>query len=57
MGEEMDNVEKTTWAVLGAILVGSIGLFFKDAWDDAQEQAEEAANPRVRWTDKNRWED
>jgi hypothetical protein len=38
------------------IVFGSMGVFFKGAWDDAQQQVEEAADPHVRWTDAARWE-
>lgn len=53
----MDNVNKTGLTLLAAIGVGLISLFLKDVWDDAKEQAHEAANPRQPWRDKNRWED
>lgn len=43
-------------ALMVAFAVGAAGVFLKGAWDDAKEQAEEAANPPYRWTDKNRWE-
>jgi hypothetical protein len=55
-GEEMDNLEKAVWTGMAALFVGLAGAFFKSAWDDAKEQAEEAANPRVRWTDAARWD-
>lgn len=48
--------EKTVKAVMLALLAVPVGLFLKGAWDDAKEQAEEAANPHVRWTDAARWE-
>lgn len=41
---------------IGAVIALGIGAFLKSAWDDAQKQAEETANPPYRWTDKNRWE-
>lgn len=52
----MEKEEKTVLAVgvaFGAVLVT---IFLKSAWNDAKKQAEEAANPPFRWTDKNRWE-
>lgn len=48
---------KAVGTLIAAIFVGTAAHFLKDAWDDAKEQAEEAANPRERWTDKNRFED
>lgn len=47
---------KTFKAVILALVAVPVGLFLKSAWDDAEKQAEEAANPRVRWTDAARWE-
>lgn len=52
----MEKEEKTVLAVFVAIGVGLVGIFLKSAWNDAKKQAEEAANPPFRWTDKNRWE-
>lgn len=43
-------------ALMVALVVGAVGVFLKGAWDDAQEQIQEAANPPYRWSDKNRWE-
>lgn len=48
--------DKTLKVLLVAFAVGTVGVFLKSAWNDAKEQAEEAANPPYRWTDKNRWE-
>lgn len=48
--------EKKVWVVCAAIGVGMLGLFLKSTWNEAKKQAEEAANPPFRWTDKNRWE-
>lgn len=42
--------------VMGALVTALVASFLKNAWDDAQKQAYEAANPRVRWTDAARWE-
>lgn len=50
----MEN--KTLKVLLAAFAVGVVGVFLRGAWNDAKEQAEEAANPAYRWTDKNRWE-
>ncbi|HEX9227871.1 MAG TPA: hypothetical protein VF885_14700 [Arthrobacter sp.] len=44
--------DKTIKTLLVALVVGAVGVFFKTAWDDA----EEAAEPSYRWFDKNRWE-
>ncbi|WP_142036629.1 hypothetical protein [Arthrobacter sp. SLBN-100] len=54
--EDMDNFEKAVWTGMAAIFVGLAGAFLKSAWDDAEKQAEEAANPHIRWTDGTRWE-
>lgn len=43
-------------ALVVALAAVPVGMFLKGAWDDAKKQAEEAANPPYRWTDKNRWE-
>jgi hypothetical protein len=48
--------DKTVKRLVLLSAVGAVGMFLKGAWDDAKEQAVEAANPRFRWTDKNRWE-
>lgn len=48
--------DKTLKAVMLALLAVPVGLFLKSAWGDAKEQAEEAANPHVRWFDENRWD-
>jgi hypothetical protein len=48
--------DKTFKAVMIALVAVPVSLFLKSAWDDAKAQAEEAANPRVRWTDAARWE-
>jgi hypothetical protein len=55
-GEDMENFEKAVWTGMGVLVAMALGGFFKNAWDDAKKQAEEAANPRVRWTDAARWE-
>lgn len=47
---------KTVKRLVLLIAAGAVGMFLKGAWVDAKEQAEEAANPQFRWTDKNRWE-
>jgi hypothetical protein len=48
--------DKTGKELMVLLAVGAGGVFLKNAWDDAKKQAEKAANPRSRWTDKNRWE-
>lgn len=52
----MENFDKAVWTGMGVLVAVALGGFFKNAWDDAKAQAEEAANPRVRWTDAARWE-
>lgn len=52
----MEKEEKTVLAVFAVIGVGLVTIFLKSAWNDAKKEAEEAANPPFRWTDKNRWE-
>ena len=52
----MENFDKVAWTGMAAVAAVLVGSFFKEAWNDAQKQAEEAANPRVRWTDAGRWE-
>lgn len=54
IGFGMDD--KTGKAMIVFLAVGAVGIFLKSAWDDAKNQAKEAANLRPRWTDKNRWE-
>lgn len=56
MGEDMENFDKAVWTGMAAVAAVLVGSFFKEAWNDAQKQAKEAANPRVRWTDAARWE-
>jgi len=56
LGEDMENFDKVAWTGMAAVAAVLVGSFFKEAWNDAQKQAEEAANPRVRWTDAGRWE-
>ena len=48
--------DKTVKALMVALFAVPVGIFLKSAWDEAKKQAAEAANPRPRWTDKNRWE-
>jgi hypothetical protein len=48
--------DKSVKALLALAFVAAAGMFVKGAWANARAQAEEAANPRVRWTDANRWE-
>ena len=55
MGAGVQDKKFTT--LLIAMVAVPVGMFLKSVWDDAKEQAEEAANPHVRWFDKNRWED
>lgn len=47
---------KTFKALMLALVAVPVALFLKGAWGDAKEQAEEAANPHVRWFDENRWD-
>jgi hypothetical protein len=42
--------------LVGIVAALVVGPFLKGAWDNAQKEAEEAAHPPFRWTDKNRWE-
>lgn len=56
IGEDMDNFEKVAWTGVAALFALAARSFFKSAWNDAKAQAEEAANPRTRWTDAARWE-
>lgn len=44
--------DKTIMTLMAAVVVGAVGLFFKGAWNDAEEDAK----PSYRWFDKNRWE-
>jgi cytochrome c-type biogenesis protein CcmH/NrfF len=46
--------DKTFKAVMIALVAVPVGLFLRSAWGDAKEQAEEAANRHVRWTDEAR---
>jgi hypothetical protein len=52
-----DRTFKVVMGAMAAVALVPVGQFLKSAWDDAKEQADEAANPRQPWTDKNRWED
>ena len=55
-GGRMELSGKAAMTVMGALVTALVASFLKNAWDDAQKQAYEAANPRVRWTDAARWE-
>jgi hypothetical protein len=52
----MENSDKVALTGLAAVVAVVVGSFIKGAWGDVQKQAEEAANPHVRWTDAARWE-
>lgn len=48
--------EKSAVKVIGLFVLGAVALFLKSALDDAKKQLEEERNPRIRWTDANRWD-